>query len=527
MKKCIHLIFFIGYLLLGPAFFNQGISLFAEEDFIINSINIPDELKDIELSEHLLIEDINQDMFLDLIFIVKNKIYILYQINNLGFSEFYNFLVNISGAIDFGDVVPGGEKEILIMHQNGISYFERKFEKWISSPISLIEEKTVYDKHNTRYLKREHLAVDLDGDDILELILWGNKAINIYSKINNYKYKLLKSIRYESKEHLVYPGLVIADSPLVWMNRESSKNLFKNRWPDNIKYLYFTTTQISNIYLIRDFNSDLKKDLIEIKHVEIQDSKKGNYTIYEYRVYFFNKNKKITEIPDAVISDPYGAWLSPNCVDINNDGTLDLLRVEMKTTGDSLRRNKCKIMLFLSNRNGNYPSEPTQIIETSGYPFGREVLIDVDGDKKKDLILIHPITQGFSLGSIVNKFLEKGINAEIQILPFRDGSGFSKDDIIRKKIKIKFIAGIPISLSGDFNGDGMRDLLIVDKERIKIYPLLTHKKEFSRYPKIKFAIEDLDSYIVKDFNNDGKSDLVIFTKDNNCLKIINFGSSPN
>jgi hypothetical protein len=522
MEKNTFKILTLKYTILGWIFL-FGIYLFAKEDFKIYSINIPEELKDLELSKYLVTEDINQDGLLDLIFIINNKIYISEQKSAGEFSEFIDLSINISGAIDFGDIVPGGEKEILVMHKNGISYFYKEFGKWTSIPIPLIKEQTIYDQHNSIALKREHFAIDLDGDGISELVLWGKAAIHFYYRDNN-DYKLMQIVPYECKEYITYPGLIVANSPLALVFLKDSKYLFKNDWPVNVKYLYFSTTQISNIYLIKDFNNDSKKDLIQIKSTEKQDLKKGNYSTYEYLVHFLNdKDKKFSQIPNKIINDSYGTLLSPDCVDIDNNGFLDILRLEIETERELLKKQKLRLFLFLSDENGNYPNEPSQIIETLDYPVGREMLVDINGDKKKDLILIHPITGGFSLGTIVNRFLQKGLNAEIRIFLFKPKIGFSMREAIRKNIKIRYtprMVDIPISLSGDFNGDGMKDLLIIDMDKIKIFPLTDLIKGFTKNPKFDINIENQKNYLIKDINKDGKSDLIIFCDD--YIKIIFF-----
>jgi len=518
LKKFIIIILTIEYLITG-IIFNSKSSLFAKENLKIYTVNIPGELKDFQLSNHLILEDINKDGLLDLIFILKDKIYISEQKNNYGFSEFNDFQINLSGAIDFGDVIPGGEKEILIMHKDGISYFKKGIERWATNPELLIKKDTIYNLNTTKNIKREHFAIDLDGNGIPELILWGKKDIHFYYKNNN-EYKLIQTIPYESKEYLAYPGLVVFDSPLGWQIRKDSGNLFKNGWPVNLKYLYFSTARTSNAYLIRDFNNDLRKDLIQIKTVKKHDLERGNYTSYEYRIHFLNEYGKFSEIPDRVINDFYGSWLSSNCIDINNDGFLDFIRIEIEASSGIIKKQKCNLEVFLSNKNGTYPKKPYQIIETSDFPFGSDIVMDIDGDGKKDLILIHTIIKGFSIGSIINKFLEKGIKGEIRILPFKPGIGFSKEETIRKKIEIKFMIGIPINLSGDFDGNGKKDMLVIDGDIIRIFHFINLNKGFSKSSNFNIKIENLKNYIIKDINNDRKSDLIVFS--DNHIKIIFF-----
>ncbi len=514
MKKPTFIILLVGLIRFIST---NDIILASQKDLVINPlnihVNIPKELRETEITRHLILEDINQDGLLDLVFLFKNKIYLSYQENDGEFSKFNGITVQIGGAIDFGDIVPGGEKEILIMHKNGISYFMKELKGWSSNPVLLIENKTIFHQCNTGDLKKEYFAIDLDKDGIPELVLWGEKTIHFYYRDKSNEYIPVQSIPYESQSYLIYPGLKIYHSPLEWLMRVNSKNLTRNSWPSDMKYLSFSTVQISNYYLIRDFNRDSRKDLIQISVIDKHDPKIGGYAVYEYRIYFLNKDKIFSIMPDKIIHDSQGAWLSPNCVDINNDGHLDLLKVELIAKGGLFKAQKYKISVYLSTDNDNYLDKPFQVIETTDYPIEREMLIDIDGDNKKDLILIHPEIEGSSLGSFFNKFLEEGIDAEIRILPFKTNVGFSKKEILKKKVKIKFMLGIPINLSGDFNRDGKKDLLIIEKDRVKLYPFLHSKKGFSERPMINLKVGDIDNYIVKDLNQDGKSDLIIISAD--------------
>lgn len=514
MKKYTSIILLVELLIM---ILGNEVIAFAQKDLILNpmnvTVNIAEELRQCQLAEHLILEDISQDGLLDIIFLIRNKIYICYQEKDGGFSEFGKISVPMGGAIDFGDIVPGGEKEILILHKNGVSYFMKGLKGWISEPVFLIKNETIFHQDNTEDLKREFFAIDLFGDRVPELILWGKEAIHFYYRDESNEYILVQSIPYEWRTYLPYPGLKIYRSPLQWIRRADSKNISRNSWPVEVKYLFFSTAKISNSYLVRDFNHDSKKDLIQIRPVVKRDARKGDYVAYEYRIYLLKEDNRFSTSADKIIHDRNGAWLSSNCTDINNDGHLDLLKVEVTGKGGLFKLRKYTISMYLSSDNDNYLNEPSQVIETMDCPLGRETLIDIDGDKKKDLILIHPERGGSSIGSILNKFLEEGVDAEIRILPFRANVGFSKKEILKKRVKIKFMVSIPINLSGDFNKDGYKDLLIVEKDRIKIYPFLHWKKGFSARPMINLKIEDIDNYMVRDLNQDEKSDVIIFSGD--------------
>jgi len=517
MKKFAYLLFFFALFFAFEHKKNE-LFLYANEGFSACRLSLPLELKNKNLIKSIIVEDVNGDELCDLIFFSGTNIYI-YEQDKIGeFSKFSKLSLDFPGVVDIGNVINGNDKEIIIMHKDGISYFKKENEKWNPLPVLLIKNNTIYDQISRQDLEREYFAIDLDEDGISELILWGNKAIHIYSREKN-KYKLMQSIPCEYKKHVISPGIIITSSPLKLRTGEASERIFEREWPNNMKYIYFSTAKISDNYLIMDFNKDLRKDFIHIKPVDKYDSQKGNYFIYEYQIYFLNAEKKFSREPDIIISDEHGAWLSPFCADINNDGFFDLLKIETEIKEGLVTKQKSSLFLYLANKDGSYSSEPSQSFETEYLPLLNNLLVDINGDKKKDLILVRPISRGFSLGSILNKFLQKGLDAEIWILPFKEGHGFSRK-VRLKKIKINFMLGIPISLSGDFNGDGMKDLLLMERDKIRIFPLVNLNKGYSKSPQFNFKIKNLKNYIIKDINKNGKSDLIVFS--DNHLRIIHF-----
>jgi hypothetical protein len=279
-------------------------------------------------------------------------------------------------------------------------------------------------------------------------------------------------------------------------------------WPNKIKYVSISNIQVFKRCLFWDFNKDSRKDFILIQPVEKTNQEKGNFTVFEYKIYLLNDDNKFSTSPDFTIYDTHGGWISPNCTDINNDGILDFIKIETEIKTGLRKHQKSTFSIFIAKKDGSYSNNPTQSFETTSLPLLHNLLVDIDGDELKDLILIDPITKGFSVGSIINKFLRKGIDAKILVLPFNEG--YSKR-LMLKKVKMKFLRGIPINLEGDFNGDGKKDLLIIDEGTIKIFPLINLNKGFSRRPEFIIKTHNLNSYIVQDVNNNNKSDVIVFS----------------
>lgn len=523
MKKLIFKVFIIASCVL---FSFSGKDLLGREDLMVNSINIPEALKEIYLAKHFILEDINKDGLEDIIFLYKKKIFISYQKNDGAFNNFEIIPIPINGALDFGDVFPGKNKEILIMHKDGISVVIREDKEWKLNPELLIEKATIYSSIDCDFLQKERFVLHLDTDDIPELVVWGKNFIHFYYRGESQSYQLIQSLPIEFHEYTSYPGLEIYHSPLGWMFGSGTTGIFEEIWPIEVRYFSYSTRITSNRFLIKDFNRDSRKDFIRIFPKGVRNQRKKNSSFYEYRVFLLGENRKYSESPDRIIHDPHGVLLNPHCIDINSNGHFDLLRYEIKSEENITGSSKKEFTLHLANEKGEYEEVPSQVLYTSDYPFGDRMLFDVDGDKKLDLALIHPITKGFSIGSVIRKFVEKGVKIEIRILPFRENKCFSKDEIIRKKVEMKYMTGIPLNplnLSGDFNGDGKRDLLLVDGHKIEIYPFISLKKGFTSKPKFQKKIGMINGYRVADVNHDLKSELILFTSEK--IKVVSWSNS--
>lgn len=514
----------LSLLILGMAF---SLLLWAPAESVaqepaLHFLSLPDELKEMNLARDIIFEDMNKDGRADILFIAKDKIYLSYQNTDASFSGFEVFISPLQGAVDFGDIFPGGEKEICVMHEQGISCFQKENGRWEMAPVLLAEKPTVYQGHALSGLTREFFIIDIDADGIPELILWSPKALHFYRKNKLDSYQLQQTLLLETSAYRGFLGLRVSLGPFAWLTGSDKRFLFHKEWPAPAHYFTWTEESVWPSFLIGDLNHDSKKDFAWIHSKQIINAKKGVYTAYEYRIHFFDEDRFFSPEPGRIIQDLHGAWLSPNCTDIDGDGNLDLLRYRMKDKGNLLQTPRIQFELFLAKESGEYPENPSQILETSDYPIGADLLTDVNGDGRKDLVLIHPERKGFSIGSIIRKYVEVGINAEVRVLPFRLGEGFSRLETFRKKVNVSFIAGVPISLAGDFNGDGLKDMLVVSGDRLRIYPFLGGNNKFSDLPwqDVKIPINGMP--VVKDIEGDQRSVVVLFYPNRIGIFRINF-----
>ena len=485
------------------------VSLAAQETRI-QTLVVPEELQDIPLSQARIIEDINQDGRQDILFIDKNSIFLSYQSADGTFLPFEIMRIPLDGAVDFADIYSGGEKEICVMHSQGVSCFQKRAGLWDMTPKALVTIPTIYGDHGLKLQVREHFAIDLDGDRIPELVLLDWRKLRIFRQDDAGAYNLAQEFPLVMKTFLEYPGLKSFPNPMGGVVGEGGRYLWHKAWPVSSKYLEWAQKSISEDILIGDVNHDSKLEFVRIERKEMLTPGKSRSQFYEYQIHTLDDNKKFSKEPSQIVRDPYGVWASSTPVDIRGSGRRDLFTYQFKTEGGLLQRPRVRLELILEPESGDYPASPTQTLETSDYPLG---LADVNGDGLKELVLIHPVTKGFSLGSIIRKYVEKNVEIELRILPFKRGIGFTRAGMIAKRLKVGFFAGVPISITGDFNGDGAKDLLVMGTDRLTIYFLSGETSSFLRMPLSDIKKPPSGTYEVIDLNGDRVSEIVFYQSD--------------
>jgi len=215
----------------------------------------------------------------------------------------------------------------------------------------------------------------------------------------------------------------------------------------------------------------------------------------------------------------WSCWL-----DINRDRHRDLVRSTWLYEPWFLpgtRSGKVLVRIYLADENGQIPPEPQQVFRKNDW-IDSLPIVDLDGDGYVDLVLGY--SRFDSREGFRKAFMAKQLDFVLRFHLYRPGIGypeapdFQRDLVIHlDKHSLELTWGRRryferfVDLSGDFDGDGDRDLLVRDAaDRISVYAFVSKQAGFSRRPEVTFAYnEPITSIIVRDLNSDGISDLIM------------------
>ena len=267
---------------------------------------------------------------------------------------------------------------------------------------------------------------------------------------------------------------------------------------------------------VQDLTSDNRADLT-IGSVNYAQEK------VDFQVYAQTQDGHIPSVPTQTISTSfmYEEW---NCIhDINGDGRVDLIKntwLKEPWFIPGTYSGKVLVRIFLARDDFSIPDAPDYVFRKHDW-MPRMPVVDIDGDGKTDLMLIYDRWRGRE--EVIKSLSSNKIDFNLRFHFYSD-KGYSQSPDFQRDITIRtreasifsvlFLASSLldsslINLDGDFNGDGLRDLLIRDRfDTLSIYFFKSRKDGFSSKPDIVFDVANVGDYIIRDFNRDGKSDLI-------------------
>jgi hypothetical protein len=200
--------------------------------------------------------------------------------------------------------------------------------------------------------------------------------------------------------------------------------------------------------------------------------------------------------------------------DLNGDGLMDLVFTKVRS-GDSDFNARTRVLVHYGKPTGSVPglnfgTDPDQIYDSEGFtlPF----LVDVNGDRRPDLVLVNVEV---SFWTAIRALIARSVGAEAGFYFMAEGRQYPRQPDATAKFSVKFSLGRaapqPIALFGDFNGDGLPDLLLSeDKDRLGIHwgrpkAVWNDSADETIQDKVPNRSERVR---VVDLNSDGSDDLI-------------------
>lgn len=194
--------------------------------------------------------------------------------------------------------------------------------------------------------------------------------------------------------------------------------------------------------------------------------------------------------------------------DLDGDGRSDLL---LAHASEGLLDARSETTVHL-NRGGEWNlAEPDQRFVTEG-GFATEELVDLDGDGALELVSVRvPL----GLLELAESLITRSMDAHVAIRRRADGGPFADEPSFERKFSIPFSfetfrpRGFIGNLASDWNGDGLRDLLLSGNgEAIEVH-LGAEKKPFAKRA-ARQAFDTNGRLRAGDLDGDGLPDFVLF-----------------
>ena len=203
--------------------------------------------------------------------------------------------------------------------------------------------------------------------------------------------------------------------------------------------------------------------------------------------------------------------------DLNKDGNKDVVLLHLQQ-GIGIRTN---LMIFHRQKDGSLPEQPDQILRCRGMPIVGDYprptyctpFFDINDDGFLDIAMMELKTVLTSASAFLEMAAAKAMAWTLTVRLFNQQRGFSD----RADFRMDFMTMLPISegfshavsLKGDFNADGRKDLIVRrSPTHSDIYLSSLRTGFFEREPKIQLQVPaEHQTSSIKDLNNDGLTDI--------------------
>jgi len=502
------------------------------------------------------LDDVNEDGLIDFVYINDRKLSFFIQSRN-GFSKSPDQVVVIdSSAIifDINDLdreSPG--KEIVILKPDGIfSYNQDKNGTYCSEPVPIYNIKNAstrevelndyssgigdtngsdivvgsFVEKKYRSLRRWNFIEDITNDGLKDLILPLDVGVYQFFIRNNNNSSFTKGTtlnilprysfsfsdsRDNSKNYTSY-----SNSGVVMIYSSDSDN-------EGISYSSSRTARVEKFYL-EDYNGDKKPDVVfkrKKQDIYFAQNEKGRFSskpLFSKKKTFdkgqFRQNFR-ERLRETYKKEKNLEIMGPEFIDLNRDGVEDILCIKMSGGIFSLRS---VLFIYYGSQPGEFPEKPSRVFVSEGILAGDpdEICKDFNGDGKQDLVL--PYFK-ISLTGIIKILITRNISVKYHFYLCNEKGTYPSKPTFERDIDYKFSfseGGEPTiaKFDGDFNGDGLKDMLIApEKDKISLY-FGNREEVFPKDPSVEIeGIKVPNDARITDLNNDWKSDIYFRFRD--------------
>lgn len=445
-------------------------------DWKVIELSFPEEITD------GIITDLDGDGLSDIIILSGRYIYI-YKQSEFGFKKDPDdriFYKQIGELIDVGDINPGYPgSELLGISENGVKYFYFDGKHYKENPVYFINQKIERTLFRVAPILSD-FAFDMNGDGLDDLLLFYDN--DFYKYINNGNGSTEKS-----KLENAYK---IED---ISLNSRTLQNKLYCSDNSNIPLFFNPEVLTSKLVVFKtsNFNYDIIPNL--------------------------NRPRHQTDFPSlaSLFDEKYQNMF----FDINGDNKIDKISIEINDDfySDFKFFRYAKYFLFL-NFNNKFNDNPDYFFKSAilnnHIPF-----IDLENDGDLDFISIWSDVSLGSKESIIQIMTNSILKYTLRCYRYINGLGYSKTPDISMGLKIKYAnlsnigSYIPIDFSGDFNGDGNKDLCVrINPENLLIYLMTFNEKRVNIRRVFRISIPKyVHKFTSIEINNDNKSDILLTT----------------